>query len=619
MQEKMDISIIPKILFFWYITIFISTESLSYFNLINRSSILLVNILFLIIILVIYGKKLRKLFQSFIRARNIYIYIVISILSLTFLQGFLSAPNTTDSMVRRLPIVMYWVQEHTLYQDTIRNGHDFMGPFSEYIFLHLYLIFNHDWMLYFSQWIAFAAVIFLTFLIAHKLSNSKKIALYASVMTSTIPIAVLQATSVQMDMVTTVMVLFSLYFALIFRKEPNFINFIFLSFAVGLGILTKATFLIYIIFPVGILISLIVKKKGISGVLKGWRNSLLMGMIGVFIIGTIQARFVEQNLKLFGSISGERGKSVYMNELITPQVIFSNLVRNLIVQFPFPIGRGLIEQGVIYIHEKIGIGIDDPRINFFNAKFSVNPIIFPQEDRAGNPVHLFWIILGGILLILRKNKLNNLSLVVYLYVLSIASFLLFSVVLKWQPFHSRLLMPFFIVGSVTSVVILMQFKQLKILLNLALLTSVSLSFVLIVLNVSKPFFSYSSFYASVKGFAPILSSIPESIFTKEREKQYFNARQYWYTPYKEIIRKIKVKKGKTIAFKLMDEFEYPLWYFLREYKLPLEVIPYSKRTKETIVISTTENPYSMSGYSNECIKTEIEYGYACLLLPNKSD
>lgn len=68
----------------------------------------------------------------------------------------------------------------------------------------------------------------------------------------------------------------------------------------------------------------------------------------------------------------------------------------------------------------------------------------------------------------------------------------------------------------------------------------------------------------------------------------------------------------TISFKLMDEFEYPMWYFLKKNDLSLKVIPYSKKTDDTIVISTSKDMYNSKGYKIECIKTEIEYGYACL-------
>lgn len=611
MDKNSDITIIPKILFFWYITIFLSTEILSSLNFITRLSIILINVLFFVFNLIFFKQKIITLLKSLLIKKNIFVYIIIGILGLTFLQGFFSAPNTTDSMVRRLPIMMYWVQEHTLYQDIIRNGHDFMGPFAEYIFLHLYLIFDGDRMLFFSQWTAFVAIVVLSLMIAKRLGASSRIALYITLFISTLPIAVLQATSVQTDMVTTVMVLFSLYFALIFVKAPNLINCLMLSFAVGLGILTKATYLLYAICPLGILLPFFIRQ---------WRTSLLFGALALFLIGIIQVRFIEQNLRLYGGVAGQgvlQGESGYTNELITPQIILLNLIKNLIVQLPFPIGKETVENWVIHLHETMGFVIDDPRTNFYDTKFSMNPIIFPQEDKTGNPIHLAIIVLAGVLLILKWRELKNKSLEVYLYLLIIISLLVFSAILKWQPFHTRLLMPFFIIGSITSVIIIFRFEKLMGYLNFFLTISIILPFILIILNVSKPFISYDSFYPFVKDLAPPLSSLPESFLTKNREKQYFNARYYWYKPYKEIMEKAKEKQlHGTVSFKLMDEFEYPMWYFLKKNELTFKVIPYSKIDNKTIIISTSKDPYSKDGYITQCIKTEIEYGYACLSIKN---
>lgn len=604
MEEDSKISIIPKIIFFWYITIFISTEVLSSLNLINRSLILLVNILFLIIIIVFFGQGLKKLFYSLISSRKVHLFIISAILGLTFFQGFLSAPNTTDSMVRRLPIVMYWVQEQTLYQDIIRNGHDFMGPFSEYIFLHLYLIFNGDRMLFFSQWIAYAVTIILSFLIALKLSSKYANAVTICLLVASLPMAVLQGSSVQMDMVLTVMVLFSIYFAFIFKESPNIVNALFLSFAIGLGILTKATYLIYVIFPAGIIFPLFLRR---------WKKILVLGILIIIVAFVVQGRFVEQNLRLYGSISGEKGKSVYMNELITLPIIASNLIKNLVIQFPFPIGKNIIEQVVIDIHKKLGVEINDPRINFFDVKFSVNPVIFPQEDRAGSPVHLIIILIAGVILLVDKNRFKDQKMVVYTYFLSIASFVLFSTALRWQPYHSRLLMPFFIMGSITSIIIFSEYKKLRRIINLTVIISVVLSILLIICNTSKPYFSYNLFYSYVHSFIPPLSSVPQSIFSKKRDEQYFNARFYWYDPYRKIVILASEENiQKTIAFDLMDEFEYPLWYLLKENKSHYKVVPLSKKDNKTIIISTSKEPYYKKGYITRCVKTDIEYGYACL-------
>ena len=56
--------------------------------------------------------------------------------------------------------------------------------------------------------------------------------------------------------------------------------------------------------------------------------------------------------------------------------------------------------------------------------------------------------------------------------------------------------------------------------------------------------------------------------------------------------------------------------FLKKYHLNLQVIPESQVSSKTIIISTSKLQYSRDGYTTKCIKTEIEYGYACLAMPN---
>lgn len=606
MDKILSITLIPKILFYWYITIFISTEILSLFNLINRPLIITINLFFLIFIAFFYKQEIINLRQIFVK-RNISLYITLLILILTFIQGFLSAPNTTDAMVRRLPIVMYWVQEQTLYQDTIRNGHDFMGPFAQYALLHLYIIFNGDRMLFLSQWIAFVGVITLSLLISQKIGVSFKLLPIILMLVVTLPIAVLESNSVQTDMVTTVFVLFSVYFALNFIKQPSLLNSILVSIAIGLGILTKATFFLYLVLPLGLLIPVIFKPS---------KKILIFGLISAIIIGVIQARFSEQSIRLYGELNGRgviQGKSGYTNEVINTQVIFSNLLRNLILHIPFPVGKQVAESWVSYIHTKIGLIMDDPRTNYYDTKFSVNPVIFPQEDRAGNPIHLFLITLAGVVIIFKYKKIKGSRKAVYLYLLSIISLIIFSAILKWQPFHTRLLMPFFIVGSIVSISILSNFDRLKVFLNVLLAISILITLLLILFNVSKPYISYKSFYFYVKSLSPPLSAVPESVFTKNREEHMFNARYYWYKPYKEIMENTRqYKLPGTISFNLMDEFEYPMWYFLRKNNISLKVVPFSKRSDETIIITTAKNLPNLEGYKTKCIKTDIDYGYACI-------
>lgn len=603
-----QMEIIPKILIYWYITVFISTEILSYFNFINRPSTVLVNIIFFTVILFIYNKKIVALLKNFLQKHSIYFYIIFVILGLTFLQGFLSAPNTTDSMVYHLPRVMYWVQEHTLYQDIIRNDHDFMAPFGEYLLLHLYLIFNSDKLLFLSQWLAFAITIVLSFLIAKQMGISDRVANYIAVLVASLPIAVIQSSSTQTDMVTTVLLMFSVYFALNFLKSPSLMNCLLFSVSIGFGITTKATFLLFAIIPFGILLINILKEK---------KQYFVVGLLSLLVIGIIQFRFLNQNLRIYGNFSGQNvleGESVYLNEFINSSAILSNLIRNIFMHLPVPVATQVIQNSIVSLHRIIGIDLNDSRTTYFDTKFSISPVIFPQEDIVGNPIHLVIIFLAGFFLILKREKSRIINPEVYVYILAVFSFIVFSMILKWQPFHSRLQLPFFVIGSISAISILSDYQKIRFILNYLLSVSIILAFILIILNVSRPYISYGLFYEAIKSFKPSLVSIPEAFYTKPRKQQYFNARFYWYEPYKRIIENLKKQSlnTNTITFKLMDGYEYPLWLFIKENNLNYYVVPESKISDETIIISTSKNPDSFKGYKTECIKTEIEYGYACI-------
>ncbi len=600
--------IIPRVIIYWYITVFISTEFLSYLNLINRSSIVVVNLFFFIFILLTFGQKLKTLLKKILVSKTLFVYSIVLILGSTFIQGIFGVPNTTDSMVYHLPRVMYWVQDHTLYQDVIRNEHDFMAPFAEYILIHLYLIFNGDRLLFFSQWLSFAVAIILSFLIAKQLRATSKTGMYIALFVASLPMGVMQATSTQTDMITTVMVMFSIYFALIFVKMPSIKNSLLFGFAVGLGILTKATFILFAIIPVGILAKALINKR---------RYHLLFILLSLLIIGIIQIRFLSQNLRIYGNFTGQKiseGGSYYINQLITPQVILSNIIRSIFLHLPVPLARRELEDGISYLHNIMGLSLNDPKTTYADTKFSVLPIVYPQEDIVGNPLHLIIIFIAGVMLILKRKKFKILDLRVYFYLLVVVSLVLFSAILKWQPFHSRLQMPLFIMGTISSIMILSQFNKSLTILKSILILSVSLAILLIILNVSKPYISYSYFYNYVKSFAPPLSDIPEAFYNRERDRQYFTARYYWYYPYRKIMENLQRKQveSNTIAFQLMDGFEYPLWVYLKKSNLNLRVIPLSKKSNDTIIFATSIDPYKRSGYTTECIKTEIEYGYACL-------
>lgn len=610
-MKSLNLHILVKILLFWYIFIFFSTEILSYFRLIARFYIFSAELLFWLIILFFHRNEIQQAVRS-IRFPSIYKIIVLILFALTFIQGFFSAPNSTDSMVYHLPRIMYWIQEKTLFQDTIRNVHDYMPPFGQYIMLHIYLIFDSDRFLFFSQWFAYVVITIVSAMIANLLGANKQIRETIALLVASIPVVVMQATSTKIELVVAVLVVVSIYIALRFR-ENKFWDYFAIGFSLGLGVLTKQTFLLYSVIPAGILFIKLIKSK---------RRYLLYSLLIAVIILVIQFRFLTQNQLIYGSISG--AKSDYSGQAIQNisfQGISSNVIKNTMLHVPIPIYTKQAESVIVSLHRILGIDVNDCATTFCDPdfRFRILSAIYPQEDIASNTPQLILIIIGGIALINKLIKKRTVSFESIIYILSFGSFLAFATLVKWQPFHSRLHIPFFVIGTVSSVVILSKVKKGEYFLRRFSILSVFIAIVLILLNTTRPFISYGLFYNNLKTLASPLNGIPESLLSKPYEKQYYNSRFYWYKPYEgimEMLSKKQLAKNDKVTYKLMDYFEYPLWVLARKKALNYSVVSDYSEISSSIIISTSIEPYYRKGYDSVCLETEIEYGYACLLTKN---
>lgn len=598
----MKLTLIPKLLLFWYFFIFLSTETLSYFHQITSLNIQLSEVVFLGVILFYYRNELKKLLIKFNFSKSNL--VILLILTLTFIQGFFSAPSTTDSMVYHLPKVMYWVQERTLEQDIIRNIHDFKGPFAEYIVLHLYLFIGSDRLAFLSQWLAFAVSIYISGVIAAQLGADKKQISYVRLFSGTLGMAVMQSVSTQVDLIVTVLVLIALHISILFSEKPNMVNAALLGITIGLGILTKATYVIYLIIPFGILFLKFLRKPQ-------KKFFYLLG-ISLLLVFLIQVRFFSQNMLLYGNFMGKHllwdGTELkYTNEVIILEGIISNNIRNLFVHIPVPFFNNFVQNQITNLHRFLGIDLNDPRFTCCSTKFKIANIIYPQEDIVSNPIHLLLIFLALFYLFKAKNLLLG-----SLLLLNIFSFVLFSSVLKWQPYHSRLEIPIFMVGAIGSILVIGKRSGniVKTLLGL----SISIAFLVLLFNTSRPFFSYNLFYKYVRQFSLSYALIPESFFTKDRQMQYFNAEYFWYQPYQNLTDKIaSFKEEVTISFDLSDDFEYPLWELLKIKEVKFRVIPKKKINEARFLIVTSDKIQDIRGYSViDCQKATIDNAFACL-------
>lgn len=612
-----------KLYLTWLVFIFFFTEILSYLHLISRQNIILGNLIFFAIFIYLFRKHFSK--PKFTFLKNKFNLIISLILILTFAQGFFSAPNTTDAMTYHLTRTMYWIQERTASQDFLRSSHDFQPPFAEYILMHLYLLLNNDRLVFLSEWLAFVVTIYLSGVLVYKLGGNEKMINLTKLFVATIPIAVMQASSVQVDIVTNVLAMFGLYFVLDLIKYPTIKDSLMLAVVTGLGMQVKSPFVFYALIPLGLLGLLKLTKL---------KKEVYIFLIIFSVTFLMQFRYWHQNINLYGnflgqSFSGE--KNTYVNERFDFPALASNIIRNVLNQFPVPFLAQPLEYSLDYMLKAMGTSISDPKTTYPGHEFHVLSVVYPQEDIVSNPIHLLIIILALGLIFKKRDGIKNIHILRTILMMVFISFVLFAYILKYEPYHPRLQIPYFTIGTIVAVMIIFSYRWGNKFLTLLLIPSLLLGFSLILLNVLRPYISYSSFYDKVKVFATPMSAIPEAFYIKPKIKQYFNARFYWYEPYDKVTDLIAKQEtegftpnnpgSKYIVMNLMDdEFEYPLWtmlklknvdFYIQQNKFMDQPVP-----KNAIILTTSEKEFKKEGYETKCFKTEIDYGYACISVKN---
>lgn len=232
----------------------------------------------------------------------------------------------------------------------------------------------------------------------------------------------------------------------------------------------------------------------------------------------------------------------YINDSFGIRALTSNVLRNTAMHLAFPYGNfnNGIQKAVLLLHNILRIDINDPGITWtvtkFRVKFSTN------EDLAGNPFHLLLIVVSMFLLFNHREP----HLILFTLCLT-AGFILFSWLLKWQPWHSRLHLPLFILAMPFVGIVLSNSPKRW------------------VLYVVVPVLSFMSLrYLFLNPTRPLIGT--DSILTTDRLNQYFSASPGNFNPYQQLSRTISDLQCNDIGLVAnIDDWEYPLWVMTEAY------------------------------------------------------
>jgi len=519
-------------------------------------------------------------YRSLIESLSLFEKILMGgILFLILVIGFIALkapPNTYDSMTYHMSRVMHWAQNRTLapYPTNIIRQITYT-PWAEYAILHFQILSGSDRFANLIQWFSMLGSIIGVSLIAQHLGANSLGQLFASLLTATIPMGILQGSSTQTDYVTSFWLVCFIHSGFLLAQSKTIYAFP-IGAALGLCSLTKGTSYFYAIpFIVLILIS-------------GWRlyrQKLVLLFSLIFLITLLlNSGFYTRNLILQKHIIAIEESQEVSNQEINPRLLLSNIVKNLSLHLGTPFAKInlLIEKLIVGLHKVMGMDVMDRRISWDpDSEFHIGETS-NHEDMAGNPLHFFLNSFCIVVFVYRliknqKQKTNtrepSLYRCLWYLIALLTGFTLFNIYMRWAPWHSRYHLPLFVLFAPFAAVVLSRSYAPKVILTIGIVFFLS-SMPWVWDNKTRSFFKR------------------RNIFNTPRLEQYFYNKHGHFYSFKKAIEEIKSTGCFNVGFHTSpDGWEYPYWILLKENN------PHSFRFEHVHVKNISKNiPYPLGTF-----------------------
>jgi hypothetical protein len=503
--------------------------------------------------------------------------ISLGIILLTGTIAVLAPPNNWDTLSYVMPRVVHWIQNQSVeHYPAHYTAQLYNEPWAEFAVAQLQLLSGGDRFANLLQWLSWLGCLAGVTLITQQFGGNRQAQGFAAVCCATIPVGILQASNAKNTHVIGLWLICWIYFSLQMLLSPpvepagsesasggkKWGWALAASCSFGLAVLTKGTAYIYALPFILWLVTEVVRKF--------WSRALpLLGLAGGTLL-LLNAGHYWRNFQLFGSPIST-GPYKLSNEAFSIPIFFANVLRNISLHWVPPIwdAQGA-DQFVAHLHQGLGVDPLDPRLNWAvdsapSAQFSTGGMqLF--EDIAGNSLH-FWLsvativsLLLGALLRLWQGRRNGLrlnwkaiasvfyplgrvSLLTYTGA-TLTAFGCFCLLIKWQIWHSRLHLPFFVLlCPVMGIVLGTKPKVARFVLILLLMTALP--------------------YCLLNETRPLVGNY--NILNRDRISQYFAARQPLQQDYVSLSRAIQAQSCRSVGLiQRPDAWEYPLWVLLNQ-------------------------------------------------------
>lgn len=467
-----------------------------------------------------------------------------------FLGGIaLLTPTTNwDSLTYHMARVMHWIQQRSVaHYPTNMDGQLQMGPWSEYVQVHLCLLWGGDRFENMVQWSTMVGSMVVGTLLVRQLlpggspANARAQA-FAALLIVTLPTGIVESITTQTDYTTGFWLLCVCSLGLAWYREPANRTYAFgFGTALGLGVLTKFTMIFYGA-PVGAVVAIALLWRERNSI----RQVLLPGIGGLATALLLVAPHLIRNKMVFDSIIGSQASRTGTGVThVSVSGVLSNIIRNVELHSNtgVPFLTHQLNRLAHTVQRWTGRAPDDPALSNLSSMYEPPDEFFVFDSFAASSWHAALIVaaLGVGSAGFRKHPLALAGLG-----LAFAGFTLFCMGLRWQIWNSRYHLPLLLICMpIVAVVIVPQiFKWVSWLLGIGLLL---FGLIIVANNRSRPIFDAA--WRSQPRSEQLLS---------------FQGIQY-YQPMRAVVERIEAAGCTEVGLKLAaDHPEYPFWVMLHE-------------------------------------------------------
>jgi 4-amino-4-deoxy-L-arabinose transferase-like glycosyltransferase len=547
------------------------TEFLSYIRFLNFSGIFAFWLWLDLILGFIVLKKVRvKFLPVNFHALKVDPFLTVLLSGVVFITltvgviALVAPSNNIDSLDYHLPRVAHWIQNGSVeHYPTSYTPQLYSPPWPGFAVMHLQILSGGDRFANLVQWFSMVGSLIGVSLIAKQLGGDLRSQVFSVVLCATIPVGILHASNAKDTYVVAFWLVCFVYYVVSTTYEKISWNHILkMSASLGLAIFSKGTGYIYGL-PFLLWFVLMDAKRD--------RRQLFKHILAIAaVILLINSGHYLRNIELFGAPTSTYPYKLSPEAYGIP-ILISSIVKNVSLHMALPldfINTDALEKAIYKIHEILGVDINDPRTTF-GGNFNFQVLIPTFEDTAGNPIHFWLSLLAAVICLSSRNLRKDRYLVSYLATV-LCSFLLFCLLIKWQLWHSRLHLPFFVmISPFIGIVLSKQYP--KNIANVIMIILIQTSLVYVLLN----------------DFRPIVGE--KNIFNTSRTEQYLRPIINDKNNYLNAAKFVAKTECKNIGLSL-SSMEYPWWVLLKNDKQVLRIE--NMNVKNLSNVKSRAYPYS---------------------------